>query len=208
MDGTLLDSMKYWRNVFPIYAELNGIADADVSEELIRKTENMPTNDAVKYLKQHCDSEVIRRIDKQTVFDVMRECYLHRTTLREGVPETLKTLKDKDVRMCCISATPTYLVRLALKVCGIYEYFDFILSPDEYPSGKATPDIFQGAADRFGCRLTDLVLFDDALYSLQTAHSVGIHTVAVREKYSEWHMDEIKLVADEFYNEFTEFEYK
>lgn len=208
MDGTLLDTMKYWHNIYPLYAEMNGLKDPNLSEELLNKADTMDTYAGLEYLKKHSDSEAVRRIDQATVLSIIEDCYLHRTSVREGVPEMLETLKAHNVKMCCASATPSSLVDLALETAGIRRFFEFILTPDDYPKGKASPEIFYAAAKRLGCDITELVLFEDALYSMKTAKSIGMKVVAVREQYEEQNLCKIKQTADEVYNEFTEFKFE
>ena len=208
MDGTLLDTMKYWHNIFPIYAEMNGLKDPGLSEELLNKVEAMEPYEGIEYLKKHSNSEAVQHIDAADVLNIMEDCYLHRTSVREGVLRMLETLKANNVKMCCVSATPSNLVHLALKTAGIREYFEFILTPDDYPKGKSSPEIFCAAAERFGCDITELVLFEDALYSMKTAKKIGMRVVAVRERYEEQNLDKIKQTADEVYNEFTEFKFE
>ncbi len=204
MDGTLLDSMYYWRNIYRYYAEFMGYSDPEISEETLRKTENMPTYTAIDYLKKHYDTEAVQSIDSMAVFDVMEKCYHDFAEPRLGVLEMLDSFKKRGVRMCVASATPTYLIEIALKKAGIREYFDFLLSPDDYPKGKTDPQIFIGAAKRFGCAINEMILFEDALYSMKTAKKLGMSVVAVKEKYELYHLDEIKKYSDILLNEFTE----
>ena len=52
MDGTLLDTMPYWRNIFPLYADLHGLKNPEIKEEDILKAEEMPTYKGLEFLKQ------------------------------------------------------------------------------------------------------------------------------------------------------------
>ena len=206
MDGTLLDTMTYWHNIYPKYIDMKGYDKSIVDQETLLKIDYMTTRQAIEYLKENFDCEAIRNITEDTVYEVMEEYYKEVTSPRIGVSKLLNLLKENNIPMGVISATPTRLVKQALKNAGIYNYFEFILSPDDYPKCKNDPEIFKAAARNFGCDVTQLTHFEDALYSMKTAKQLGIKIVAIKEKYELRHLEEIKKTADIVLNEFTEFE--
>ena len=57
MDGTLLDTMPYWRNIIPIYAKINGLEIPQLDEKLLNNAEQMETYNGIAYLKDHCKDE-------------------------------------------------------------------------------------------------------------------------------------------------------
>lgn len=204
MDGTLLDTMPYWRNIFPLYADLHGLKIPEIKEEDILKAEEMPTYKGLEFLKKLYPYEAVQNIDKKVVLEVVERAYKNGSPLKPGVLKLLETLKQKNRKMCVISATPTYLVKIALKKAGILNYFDFILTPDDYPNGKADPEIFKAAADKFGCDLHEITLFEDALYSMKVAKTLGMKVIAVKDKYEQRNFQEISKIADRFIDDFTE----
>ena len=206
MDGTLLDTMYYWRNVLPLYAQQHGLEIPEIDAKHLLKAEEMPTYDGLMFLKQLYSHEAVQKIDENAVLEVMENIYNSGAPLKPGVLELLENLKNRNVKMCVISATPTRLVKIALKKAGIAGYFEFILSPDDYPKGKADPEIFKAASKLFGCNLNEMTLFEDALYSMIVAKSLGIKVVAVKDKYEQNNYSEIVKTADIFLNDFTEYE--
>ncbi len=208
MDGTLLDTMDCWRNVVRFYAEMKGLPMPNVSAEDAVASSHLTTFKKIQFLKERYNDIAVQKIQTDDVFEVMDYCYQHYAKARLGVVEMLETLKANGVKMCVASATPSNLIDVALKTAGLTDYFEFVLSPTEYPKGKADPEIFYGVAEKFGCDVTELALFEDALYSMKTAHALGMYIVAVREKYSIYEADKIKAISNEYYTEFTEYKYK
>ncbi len=204
MDGTLLDTMYYWRNIYPKFVEMTGY-ESTVDQKTLDEIQNKTTLKALQYLAENFDCEATRKITESVVYDVMEEYYKSVTGPRIGVFEALEGLKAKNIPMCIISATPTRLVKKALKNAKIEKYFDFILSPDDYPKCKNDPEIFRAAARKFNCDVTELTLFEDALYSMRTAKQLGIKIIAIKEKYELRHLEEIEKTADTVLNDFTEF---
>lgn len=205
MDGTLLDTMDYWRNIVEYYAQMVNLPKPVFSEEDIVIASHSPTFKQIEYLKERYSDEAVRRITAEDVFDVLEYCYKTETKVKNGVIAMLDALKQNGIRMCVVSATPSYLIEIALKKAGIFDYFEFVLSPTEYPKGKQDPEIFYGVASRFGCDVKEIALFEDMLYSIKTASSIGMYIVAVKEKYAEHFTDEIKFLSNEYYDEFTDF---
>ncbi len=209
MDGTLLDTMDYWRDVVRFYAEMHGLPEPILTDEDAVEASHLSTYKKIAYLKErYGDQEAVKRISNEDVFGVMEHFYKNAPRIRQGVIEMLDNLKANGVRMCVASATPSYLINIALSSAGLTDFFEFVLSPDEYPKGKSDPKIFHGVAEKFGCNVTEMALFEDTLYSIKTAHSLGMYIIAVRDKYSAHRADEIKKYSNEYYNEFTEYKYK
>lgn len=204
MDGTLLDTMPYWRNIFPLYADLHGLKIPEIKEEDILKAEEMSTYKGLAFLKQLYPDTAVQDIDEKAVLEVIKKAYETNSPLKNGVADFLQKLSEQNIKMCVISATPTFLVKIALERAKILNYFDFILTPDEYPKGKADPEIFKAAAERFGCNLSEITVFEDALYSMKVAKKLGMKIVAVKDKYEQRNFLEISKIADQFINDFTE----
>lgn len=207
MDGTLLDTMKYWHDIIPFYAEMKGLPVPAITDEDAIASIHLPYSERISYLRERYSDEAIRQIEVDDILKVIGYCYEKYPRPKKGVIEMLETLKKAGVRMCIASATPTRLVELALKQSGIRDYFEFILSPDDYPKGKFTPDIFLGIAERFGCDVTEEVLFEDTLYSIKTAKSLGIKTVAVSDDYCTSSKEEMMSAADIYLEDFSEFKF-
>lgn len=205
MDGTLLDTMDYWHKTLMIYAELHGIEISD--EQIFKDAVNMEFFDAIQYITKHCDISEIRNITRGQILETLEYCYKNRAVPRQGVIKMLETLKLNGVRMCVISATPLNQVKIALKYSGLADYFEFVLTPEDYPACKTEPDIFLEAARRFGCDISEMAMFEDAYYSMKTAKSLNMYVIAVKEKYEKRNFDRIKAISDEFYDEFTDLKY-
>ncbi len=202
MDGTLLDTMSYWRNCVAMYArkigcELNELYDPD---EYIM----LPTNKIISRLKAEYPDSPISNVTLDDLFEIMEERYAKSSPLKKGVKELLEFLRQSGTKMCIATATRRKQVEVAMKKSGIGDYFDFILTPNDYPRGKGTADIFFGAAERFGCDVTEMTLFEDSLYSVKTAKELGIYCIGVADYTASNEREELERLCDEFYNEFSE----
>lgn len=202
MDGTLLDTMPYWRNVVGEYAKERGCKLSDLfdPEDYMRMT----VMDTIRKLKSKYPDSPVSEITVDDVFRIMGRLYSENSPVKSGVKEMLEVFRQKGVKMCVITATRRKPATIALKKAGLLDYFDFMLTPDEYPKGKVTTDIFLAAAEKFGCDIKEIAMFEDALYSICTAKKLGMYIVGVADDSALDERDEIKSLCNEFYNEFSE----
>ena len=191
MDGTLLDSMQYWRG-----------AHMEFVDSHLRLSPEDEARAAVKHMTLQQVSEWCARYGvRYTVEDylaIMERHYRHDIGLKTGTLPLLRYLREQGVQMAIASASPTRLIQLALQTTGIDHFFSFILSTEDYPGGKGAPEIFRVGLSRFGCAAVDCALYDDALYSLRTAYKEGLYTIGVADETNVNDRDEIALCTYEF----------
>ncbi len=207
MDGTLLDTMKYWRNAVTYYAEIKGLPKPQIDDETLNIAFDMPTYKGLEYLRQHSTEPLVHAMTPENVYEVMEYFYFNEPSPIDGVSEVLHVLKANGVKLCCASATPTRLVKMALDRANLLVFFDFIVTTDDYPKGKASPEIFHGIAERFGCELTEMALFEDALYSIKTAKEAGLYVIAKQDRFSISKRKEIIKNSDVYIEDYFEYTY-
>lgn len=196
MDGTLIDSLHAWRNAASECAKLRG---AELPDELVERMMYMSCEEGIGLLNADYTKddpvtigELFESVDKHYVTDVMP---------KKNAVEYLEQLKRKGVRMCVISATLSRFASDALNHMGMMKYFEFVITPDEFPIGKEKPDVFIEALSRFGAKPEETVLFEDELKNLVSAKSVGIKTVAIADFFNRRYTDELKATADEYFDD-------
>ena len=198
MDGTLTDTMRFWRNATNEFLEEEGLA---LSEEQVRTLEKMTFYKGHEYVRS---LRLSPRADNFGIHDVLRILKAHYekdSVAKPAVPALLEELRAKGVRMGVATLTPAFLARICLAEVGLLDYFEFVLGGEDYPEGKSKPRIFYDAAARFGCEVTEMHLFEDSLYSIRTARSVGIPVVGVADRYQEEEREEIMAASIAFFDD-------
>lgn len=195
MDGTLLDSMKYWRNA--VYECCSKIIPETEIIMLKDTLSYMTSNKSLEYMKNNFGSP-LNDLNMQDILEKVSSHYDNGVPLKVGMGSLLRGLKSKGVRMCVISATPTKYVIKALKNSGIFGYFDFILTVDDFKEGKKNPDIFLEAAKRFNTSPESIALYEDSLYSIKTAKNTGLYVIGVDDVYQKDDKPEIIEICDEY----------
>lgn len=195
MDGTLTDSMGFWRGVGGEYLESRGVADYPDDLWAVMGEMTMP----------QCAGEMIRRFGlsdtPQAVIDgmnaLMARHYARDVPLKPGADALLAELAGRGVDMCVASATDETLVRSCLSRLGVLERFLFILSCESLGAGKDRPDIYLEAARRFGCRPEEAAVYEDALYAARTAVEAGFYVVGVYDENASGDWPELARLARE-----------
>lgn len=193
MDGTLIDSLHAWRNAASECAKLRG---AKLPDELVERMMYMSCEESIGLLNAEYTKNDPVTIDE--LFELVDNYYVTDVVPKKNAVEYLEQLKRNGVRMCVISATLSRFAADALNHLDMMKYFEFVITPDEFPIGKEKPDVFIEALRRLGARPEETVLFEDELKNLISAKSVGIKTVAVADFFNRRYTDELKTVADEY----------
>lgn len=193
LDGTILDSMKSWKNVTRDYLASLGITAApDIREQVKRRT----SKETAHYL-QECyhvaktESEIIHGLH-----EVIEKKYQDAIPLKVSGEKILHFLKMHEIPFCAATSTDRHMVEAALKRLGIFDDFSFILTCSEVGKGKYYPDIFLRSMEKLGGSLTDTVVFEDALHCVKTAKQAGFKVVGIYEEVDCEDWDEICSLCD------------
>ena len=200
MDGTLLDSQRAWYEAEMGYLREQGVDKDEVDYELLLTA---GSQGVVDYLNDRLQLDLDATALRQAALEAMEQFYATTVTPKEGVREMLDVLQGWGIPMAIGSATPEELCELALDTTKLRSYFSFVLSSSAIDIDKSDARFFTVAAERFGIRPEELVVFDDALLALRAAREVGCHTVGVKDEGYDQDEDAIRFEADEFLYSFA-----
>lgn len=204
MDGTLLDSMRYWR-----YTTLEFLLAHQMPvrpEDLAR----MHDTSSRKLLYEIAEREGIDIGDRKTVIaeleGYMNRHYLHDVKLKENVPELLEAIRRSGMRMCVATGSPRQYARNGLYRLGILDYFEFVTDNYENAEGlsKDKPEYFTLLAKRLGVAPEKCVVFEDALYAMEAAKAAGCAIVAIEDETARKQREGIAKVADRYIRGYAE----
>ena len=194
MDGTLVDSMGYWKGLGREYLERRGI---DPEERLLWMVKAMTMLEGAAYFMEtfHIPGPPQRIVDEMEA--MMDGHYREDVPLKPGVKAYLEGLKEGGARLCVATATAEPLSHACLSRLGVVHLFDFILSCETLGVSKNRPDVYLEAARRLGAAPGETAVFEDALYAARTAKEAGFYTVAVPEAAYAADWPELSALADE-----------
>lgn len=203
MDGTLLDTMPYWRFTSLEYMLMHNWPVRD--EDLL----NMRLTSSRRLLPEIAKREGYAIDDRQTMISelegFMNRHYLYDARLKEPtVPAFLERLKSAGVRMCVATGSPREYARNGLRRLGLLDYFEFVTDNYEAPFTKDKAGYFDNVARRLGVKTDRCWVFEDALYSMKSAKADGFRICAIEDASQVREREEIMALADMYIKSYAE----
>ncbi|HBL83342.1 MAG: hypothetical protein A2Y17_05360 [Clostridiales bacterium GWF2_38_85] len=118
--------------------------------------------------------------------------------------ESLEKFNQMGIKCCVATATRTTICKPCIERVGIMPLIEFILCSEDVKCNKTRPDIYFEAAKRMGLEPSETIVFEDQLYTTETAKNAGFTVVAIHDKQSEINADAIKAIADDYIYTYSE----
>ena len=203
MDGTILDSMGYWRSFNVSFLAKRGL---EVPEELKGCELTTHSGAAAKLFLQKFDlgmsfEEIIQEFE-----DGMEPLYASVIDPKPGALDCVRALKRAGLKLCVATLAPRRAAEIALRRHGILDEFEFVLATGETGLSKGGAEIFHRIAGMMNLTAKDCVVFEDSVYAMRGARSAGCAVVAIEEPAAAPDIAEIREISDVYvpdYNLFT-----
>lgn len=202
MDGTLLDTMPYWRytgleyilaHQLPIFPDMVADMFSTSSRRLIME------NQARLGIEVDYDA-MVRELE-----GFMNRHYLYDAHLKDpAIPEYLDHLKQKGTRLCVATGSPREYARNGLERVGILDRFEFVTDNYEYPFMKSDPGYFRNVAGLLGVAPSRCMVFEDALYAMRSAKAAGMRVCAIEDDTQRADREAIREIADIYIRSYRE----
>lgn len=190
MDGTLTDSMGYWRALrrkmcehigVPITEELAAMVDGDADWGEVRD-----------YLRRNHGLFEEEMDFWNICYELMSGFYRDEVEPVAGAVEFLHKMKKEGLKLGVATATPRNVAALALERTGILPLLDGFVSTKDVGCEKIRPDVYIACAEQMGITEKDeLVIFEDAYYCVNTLKKHGFTVVGIHDRFTpdtEWEM--------------------
>lgn len=175
-DGTLVDSMpahfEAWCEALALYG-----AGGVFKEDVFLAMGGRPTRDIVVDLNDEYDLH----LDPAAVAFAKREAFLKRlesVTLIDEVAAFAQSLRGK-MPMAIASGGSRMVVEKTLRVVGVSDWFDEVVTADDVVEGKPAPDIFIKAAHLLGVSPAKCLVLEDAPAGILAAQRAGMQVIAI-----------------------------
>lgn len=195
MDGTLVDSMRYWEQLAGEYLSRHGIRR--IPPVVLEQIKPMTMEQSAALFIQTFGIPGTPQEVAAEMNAMIDEHYRRDIPLKPGVRQYLAELAARNVRMCVASATAEDLMTACLTRLGVAGYFRFLLSCETVGAGKDRPDVYLAAAERLGCAPVDAAVYEDALFAAKTAKRAGFYLVGVYDAGGADSWPELADLADE-----------
>ena len=192
MDGTLIDSMGFWKNLASEYLTTKGIGE--IPGEILERIKPMTMFKSAALFKQAFGLTGDLEAEMNAMMDTH---YRNDIQLKLGVREYLELLHEKGVRMCVASATAEPLMEACLSRLRVRDYFMFLLSCETVGAGKSSPLIYHESAKRLQANPNEIAVYEDALYAVKTAKNAGYYVIGVYDEGAAKNWAAVTKIADE-----------
>ena len=201
LDGTLIDSMRVWKEVDAKFLSLRGLA---VPPDYFDAVGAMGFRRTAEYTIERFSLQEAPEALMEEWREMAWDEYANNVGLKPGVDEFLRVLKDAGVRAGIATSSPRALCRAALRRNGIEGMFDAVCSADDIGRGKDFPDIFIYAAGKLDAPPERCLAFEDNVSAAKSAKLAGMTVCGVYDESSASRWDEMKRVADAVIMDFSE----
>ncbi len=138
--------------------------------------------------KQECWEVVERVVSNGQTWEELRNEFRqrdiyseidYRSIYRPEVTDTLKQLKEAGFRLALASSTHLELVERVLKENGIRDYFEAVVSGEQFKKSKPDPEIYLYTAGQLKLEPGECLAVEDSTIGITAAHRAGLKIAAV-----------------------------
>ena len=180
MDGTLIDTEKYYRIFWPKALAQFGYHMTD-EQVLFMRSLGRPF--APKQLKEWFGEELDYYAVRDRRKRLMEE-HLDRVgiELKPGAVEILEALKKRGILAAVATATDLERTEKYLRLVGLREYFDRLISATQVKEGKPSPDIYVYACEQLGLAPEECIAVEDSPNGVKSAYGAGCRVIMVPDQ--------------------------
>ena len=194
MDGTLADSMPFWKNSAREYAILRG---ADIPDNFDEITGVMDLNDYAEYVKNVLGIDTNLEQITEAAVEIMNKHYEKDIPAKDGMTELVTREYKAGSRLVVFTASDRRSVEILLSHLGIIECFYDIYTVYDVGLKKSDKNSYLKVAELAGMKDTSQVwVYEDILRGVKAAKEAGLNVCAVYDEDSAGDWEDIKELAD------------
>ncbi len=180
MDGTLIDTEKYYRRFWPMALAEFGYTMTD-EQALSMRSLGRPF--APLRLRELFGPEFDYVQVRQRRKELMEECIEREgIQLKPGVMELLAALKERGIITAVATATDMERTHKYLEMVGLRGEFDALISATMVKEGKPSPDIYVYACEKLGLAPGECIAVEDSPNGVLSAYGAGCKVVMVPDQ--------------------------
>lgn len=180
MDGTLIDTEKYYRIFWPMALKEFGF---EMTDEQALSMRSLGRPFAPVRLREMfgpgLDYQAVRERRKALMEERLDREGIE---LKPGALELLNWLKGQGIRSAVATATDLQRTEKYLGGLEIRRYFDQVISAAMVKEGKPSPDIYLYACEKLGRRPQDCMAVEDSPNGVLSASQAGCRVVMVPDQ--------------------------
>ena len=177
LDGTLIDTEKYYNRVWPKAFAHFGY---EISAKECLDVRSLGNPHILEWMQkrfgENVECEEIRKYARKLVNELIEKEGLH---LKKGVIECLEFLKTKNVFIYIVTATALERTDICITKVGIKKYFDKVMSATTVEKGKPAPDVYLEASKLANVNPNECIAVEDSPNGAMSAIDAGMNVIMV-----------------------------
>lgn len=180
MDGTLIDTEKYYRIFWPKALLQFGFNMTD-EQALALRSLGRPFAPArlKEWFGPQLDYAAVREYRKKIMEEYLDQVGI---ALKPGATELLEWLKEHGYISAVATATDEQHAGKYLRRLGLLSYFDRVICATMVAEGKPSPDIYRYACKQLGQKPEDCMAVEDSPNGVLSAYRAGCRVVMVPDQ--------------------------
>ena len=180
MDGTLIDTEKYYRR---FWKEAMAEFGYHMTDEQALSMRSLGQPFAPQKLREMFGEEVDYQSVRKRRRELMEECLKTETVQRKpGAIELLEEIKRRGIIAAVATATDRERTGKYLKETGLESYFHEIISATQVKEGKPSPEIYLYACEKLGLRPDECIAVEDSPNGILSAYRTGCKVIMVPDQ--------------------------
>ena len=181
LDGTLVDSMGYWRNIAKDFLNERDISiSREVENHLTTLNLRLSLLFLIDYYKLNISFEEMYELFNKHIIDF----YSNKVNLKDNALEILKYLKDTGLDLVIGTSTNLEYAQIPVKKYGFDKYIEDIYTVESQKCPKNDPNFYKQVCDIHNVSCNETLLIDDSYIALRNAKKSGLITIGIYDENS------------------------
>lgn len=202
LDGTMIDSMRVWKDIDAEYIEKYHLTEPEDFHEAM---EGLSYTETAEYFLKVFPTlpKTVEEL-KEEWYEMALYKYSHEMELKEGLETLIRSARAEGLGIGIATSNDRKLVEACLKGMGVEELVDTIATSCEVKKGKPAPDVYLKAAGDLGVAPEHCLVFEDVPMGIMAGKNAGMKVCAVDDWFSAPQMERKKELADYYINNYYE----
>lgn len=178
LDGTLVNSIGILQETYFGFLAMYG---ATGSLEEFNTLNGPSLKEIVEYLRTKYSIPMDAEDVMTGYISVLKDAYSHRATPLDGAHELLQELHSRELALVLVTSTPIALVHCFTEKHNWNRFFKLIVSGDEVPKSKPSPEIYRLAIERLTLDPQTCVVVEDSVNGVRSARAAGLNVIGLAD---------------------------
>lgn len=114
------------------------------------------------------------------------------------IEETLKMFKKQGIKLACASSSSIDYIHRLLEQCRITDYFDLVVSGDDFTLSKPDPEIYLHCASILEVQPEQCLVIEDSPFGIQAGKAAGMSVIAIKEHFFGLDQSQADIMIDSY----------